>query len=237
MLFLSCGLRVSELVSLNVTDVYEDHVIVLGKGNKERVVFFAEGCREAIDDYLAVRNDENIKESDKKALFISQKRCRMTTRAVQYMLEKKLLAAVFTWWVSFDYRSLEVVPDYTGPVLLDFYGRLHPRHANGTVRLPRPTDSISVVREALLFSVDEKTDHRLLYRRLGVAANDVSVDHGIYQLDFFTDYEAQDKERRIQGAMLEVRRKYGANAVVKGMNLLEGATAMERNRQIGGHRA
>ena len=78
MLFLSCGLRVSELVSLNVTDVYEDHVRVLGKGNK---------------DYLAVRNDENVKDSDKNALFISQKRCRMTTRAVQYMLEKKLLAA------------------------------------------------------------------------------------------------------------------------------------------------
>ncbi len=93
MLFLSCGLRVSELVSLNLTDVYEDHVRVIGKGNKERVVFFAEGCREAIDDYLSVRNDENIKESDINALFISQKRCRMGARAVQYMLEKKLLAA------------------------------------------------------------------------------------------------------------------------------------------------
>ena len=93
MLFLSCGLRVSELVGLNVTDVYEDHVRVLGKGNKERVVYFGDGCREAIDDYLMVRNDEKLPEKDKKALFISQKRCRMTTRAVQYMLEKKLLAA------------------------------------------------------------------------------------------------------------------------------------------------
>ena len=153
------------------------------------------------------------------------------------MFTKRLISAIYTWWVSFDFRSLEVVPDYTGPVLLDFYGRLHPKHANGTVRLPRPSDSISAVREALLSSFDEKTDHRLLYRRLGVAANDVSADLGIYQLDLFTDYEAQDKEKRIQGAMLDVRRKYGANAMVKGMNLLEGATAMERNRQIGGHRA
>ncbi len=93
MLFLSCGLRVSELVSLNVTDIYEDHLRVLGKGNKERMVYFAEGCREAIDDYLSVRSDEEVKDSDKNALFISQKKCRMGTRAVQYMLEKKLLAA------------------------------------------------------------------------------------------------------------------------------------------------
>ena len=93
MLLLSCGLRVSELVSLNVTDVYEDHVRVLGKGNKERIVFFAEGCREALDDYLDVRNAENVKESDKNALFISRKNCRLTVRGVQNMLETKLLAA------------------------------------------------------------------------------------------------------------------------------------------------
>jgi site-specific recombinase XerD len=93
MLFLSCGLRVSELVSLNVTDIYEDHLRVLGKGNKERMVYFADGCREAIDDYLSIRDVEQVKDSDKNALFISQKKCRMTTRAVQYMLNNKLLAA------------------------------------------------------------------------------------------------------------------------------------------------
>ena len=93
MLFLSCGLRISELVSLNVTDIYEDHLRVLGKGNKERVIYFAEGCREAIDDYLSVRNVENVKESDKNALFISQKNCRFGARGIQQMLEKKLLAA------------------------------------------------------------------------------------------------------------------------------------------------
>lgn len=93
MLFLSCGLRVSELVSLNVTDLYEDHVRVLGKGNKERIVFFAEGCREAIDDYLEVRNVEKVKDSDKQALFISRKNCRIGVRGVENMLESKLLAA------------------------------------------------------------------------------------------------------------------------------------------------
>jgi len=93
MLLLSCGLRVSELVSLNVTDVYEDHVRVLGKGNKERIVFFAEGCREALDDYLDVRNTEHVREADRNALFISRKNCRITVRGIQNMLDSKLLAA------------------------------------------------------------------------------------------------------------------------------------------------
>ena len=93
MLFMSCGLRVSELVSLNLTDIYEDHLRVLGKGNKERVVFFGEGCREAIDDYLMVRKVDNVPEKDKNALFISQKNCRFGVRGVQQMLEKKLKLA------------------------------------------------------------------------------------------------------------------------------------------------
>jgi len=93
MLFLSCGLRVSELVSLNTTDIYEDHLRVLGKGNKERVVFFAEGCREAIDDYLSVRDEEKISEDDKKALFISRDNRRISTRGVQKMVDKTLKAA------------------------------------------------------------------------------------------------------------------------------------------------
>ena len=93
MLFLSCGLRVSELVSLNVTDIYEDHVRVLGKGNKERVVYFAEGCREAIDDYLSVRNSDKIVPEDRQALFISRDNRRISVRGVEKMVEKKLKLA------------------------------------------------------------------------------------------------------------------------------------------------
>lgn len=93
MLFLSCGLRISELVSLDISDIYEDHLRVIGKGNKERVIFFAEGCREAIDDYLSVRDASNIKLSDRNALFISQKNCRFGVRGIQRMVEKKLLQA------------------------------------------------------------------------------------------------------------------------------------------------
>ena len=93
MLFMSCGLRISELVSLNLTDVYEDHVRVLGKGNKERIVYFGEGCREAIDDYLAVRDNGRIHPDAKNALFISQKNGRFGARGIQQMLERKLLEA------------------------------------------------------------------------------------------------------------------------------------------------
>lgn len=93
MLFLSCGLRVSELVALNITDVYDDHVRVLGKGNKERIVFFAEGCREALDDYLAVRDNGKIAEDAQKALFISSHNRRITSRGVEQMVDKKLLLA------------------------------------------------------------------------------------------------------------------------------------------------
>ena len=93
MLFMSCGMRVSELVSLNVSDIYDDHLRVVGKGNKERMIYFAQGCREAIDDYLAVRDPENIVPEDRNALFISRDHRRISVRGVQKMVDKKLLQA------------------------------------------------------------------------------------------------------------------------------------------------
>ena len=93
MLFMSCGLRISELVSLNLTDIYEDHLRVTGKGNKERVIFFGDGCREAIDDYLSVRDSEKIAPEDKQALFISRDYKRIGVRGVQKMVDKKLKQA------------------------------------------------------------------------------------------------------------------------------------------------
>ena len=89
----------------------------------------------------------------------------------------------------------------------------------------------------MLAQFDRKTDRRLLLRRIGVAANDTDTEGRYVQLDLFTDYDMLDRERQIRKAMLEVRRKYGSNAVVKGTNLLDGATGIERNEQIGGHRA
>lgn len=87
-LFLSCGLRVSELCSLNLRDVGADHVRVIGKGNKERVVYFAGGCRKAIDDYLKVR--EAPEGADADALFVSNYRARISVRSVQAMVDRRL---------------------------------------------------------------------------------------------------------------------------------------------------
>ncbi len=153
------------------------------------------------------------------------------------MVLKNLISRVFTWWVSYDYKSLEECPHYDGPVCLDFYGRLHPRHSNGTARLKEQTNSVRTITAALLVQFDAKTDHRLLYRRLGICAGDTRIDDSSFQLDLFTDYDALDREKRVQQAMLQVRKRFGAGSMVKGMNLMKGATTIERQRQIGGHKA
>ena len=153
------------------------------------------------------------------------------------MFDKHLVAPKFTWWVSYDYKSLEVCPYYEGPKVLDFYGRLHPKHNNGTVKMPMDTNSVSTVSPRILDAFDKKTDHRLLYRRLGICADGVREDTGYFQINMFVDYEALEREKKLQGALREVRSKYGANTIFLGKNLLEGATQLERNAQIGGHRA
>ena len=153
------------------------------------------------------------------------------------MYKKNLISSRFTWWISYDYKSLEHCPNYDGPISIDWYGRLHPAHSNGTVHIPSATNISSQVSELIMQDVKKKSDHRLLFRRLGICACDVKSDDGMYQMDLFTDYDALNKERQLYAALLEVRTKYGANALLKGMNLMEGATTIERNQQIGGHRA
>ena len=153
------------------------------------------------------------------------------------MFDKRLIAPKFSWWVSYDYKSLEVCPFYEGPIVLDFYGRLHPKHNNGTVKMPMDTNSVSTIAPRILSAFDTKTDHRLLYRRLGICAEGVRDDGGYIQLNMFIDYAALEREKKLQRALREVRSKYGANALFTGKNMLEGATQLERNIQIGGHRA
>ncbi len=153
------------------------------------------------------------------------------------MYRKNLVSSCFTWWVSYDYKSLEYCPGYDGRLSIDWYGRLHPAHSNGTVRTPAVTNNARSVTELLMQDIRKKSDHRILFRRLGVCACNVTCDEGVYQMDLFTDYELLDKENKLHAALLDVRARYGANALVKGLNLLDGATTIERNRQIGGHKA
>ena len=153
------------------------------------------------------------------------------------MYKKNIVSSTFTWWVSYDYKSLEYFPGYDGRLSIDWYGRLHPAHSNGTVKLPVPVNNANMVIDRIMQDVDRKSDHRILFRRLGVCACNVTSDNGMYQMELFTDYDALDKEKQLHAALLEVRTRYGANALLKGMNLLEGATTKMRNEQIGGHRA
>ena len=153
------------------------------------------------------------------------------------LVDRHLQAAAVVWYVSFDPASLEACPDYTGPVCVDFYGRLHPAHAGGTVRFPVPTNSVREIRDAAADAFRRLVNPALLARRIMLCAEDVRSESSTVQLDLFTDYAARERELHLQHAMLSLRKKYGRNILFKGMNLLEGATAMERNRQIGGHRA
>ena len=161
----------------------------------------------------------------------------MTDSLLTDMFAKAVIAPRFSWWVSYDHKSMEECPDYKGPVYPDFYGRLHPVRSNGTVRMPEPTNSVCMASPLLLEAFDAHTDHRLLYRRLGICAEDLSAHNEYYQHSFFVDYEALAREKQLQEALYKIRSKFGANAMFLGKNMSEGATALERNTQIGGHKA
>lgn len=144
---------------------------------------------------------------------------------------------------------------YTGPVVSDHYGRKIPKHAHGTEWLKVHTSSTKKIMGAATGLFDRLVDRELLIRRLTIVAGHVipeceaqKQDNGFEQLDLFHDYAAQKaeqekekaelaRERKMQETMLAIKRKYGKNAILKGMNLEEGATAKDRNDQIGGHRA
>lgn len=142
---------------------------------------------------------------------------------------------------------------YTGKVGLDAYGRPCPKHAHGTGNLERWTSSTAAIMEVMLALFDRIVDPELLIRRVNLVACNLISEKKIpaeapEQLSLFTDYEAlereraerrasEEKERRLQRTTLLIQERYGKNAVLKGMNLLEGGTTRERNEQIGGHRA
>ena len=156
-------------------------------------------------------------------------------------------------YVNYDAESLKQ-GTYTGEVVGDYYGRHVPKPAHAGANLPCPTSSARILTETVMQMFDQSVDPTLLVRRLTITVNQVvdendsSATHPATQLDMFTDYEqlereqkavktALDKERRMQEAVLNIKRKFNKNAIFKGMDLKEGATALERNRQIGGHKA
>ena len=126
---------------------------------------------------------------------------------------------------------------YRGEFHIDHYGRKVPKGAHGTVRLDSPTNLASQLVQACAGLFDRIVSPDLLVRRITITAGRVVKDEGFWQYDLFTDTKQLEKEKRLQDAMLGIKRKFGKNAVLKGTSYLDGATMRERNGQIGGHKA
>lgn len=191
----------------------------------------------------------------KKARLVAQE---MADNLALELVSKRLVTEQLVLTVGYDIENLtdpDRAKNYKGEVTIDVYGRRIPKHAHGTTHLARQTSSARLITEGVLELFDRIVNPGLLVRRLTLTAEKVVLESEIRQseetyeqLNMFTDYEALrkkeeeeqkqlDRERRMQEAMLDIKRKFGKNAILKGMNLEEGATAKERNGQIGGHKA
>ena len=172
------------------------------------------------------------------------------------LVDKGLVTNQLVLTVGYDRENLDDprrAARYKGPVTVDRYGRKIPKHAVGTENFSY-TSSANDLLKAVTALYDRIVDQNLLIRRLSISANKLldeasaSKEEPAEQLDLFTDYAAKEqqeqadkaahaRERKLQEAMLGIKKRYGKNAILKGMNLEEGATARERNQTIGGHQA
>ena len=183
----------------------------------------------------------------------------MTDLLVLDLVDKGLVTNQIVLTVGYDIDNLKDPArrkKYHGEIKTDRYGRSIPKHAHGTANLKKYTSSTRLITQAVMDLFDRIVDKDLLVRRINMAATHVITEaeaqaqseNSFEQLDLFTDYSARqnlqekeneelEKERKMQQAMLEIKKKFGKNAILKGMNLQEGATAKDRNQQIGGHKA
>ena len=178
----------------------------------------------------------------------------MAESAALDLLDKRMVTDQMVLTVGYDTASLSNRTEYNGEITTDHYGRKVPKHAHGTANLDRPTSSARLISDAVMELFDRITDPALLVRRINLTANHVTDEDTAsrnpvpVQYDLFTDYEAMekknaeekeklDKERKMQTAILKIKKQFGRNAILKGLNFEEGATAKERNKQIGGHKA
>ena len=183
----------------------------------------------------------------------------MTDGLALDLVSKKLVTDQMVLTVNYDVENLADPvrrERYKGPVSVDYYGRPAPKHAHGSVGLGGHTSSTRRIVDAVMALFDRVVDRDLLIRRMYIVANNTLNEEDArraeagrsVQLDMFTDYEAEArraaeadavraKERRQQEVVLAIKEKYGKNAILRGVNFEEGATARDRNAQIGGHRA
>ena len=181
----------------------------------------------------------------------------MTDLLVLDLVDKGLVTNQMVLTVGYDIENLldpEKGKKYRGEVVTDHYGRKIPKHAHGTANLHRRTSSTRLITDAVMELYDRIVDPNLLVRRINIVACNIApegfaaADTQYQQMDMFSEFEAQQKEKeeedaaleremRRQQAVLTIRKKYGKNAILKGMNYEEGATTRDRNSQIGGHKA
>lgn len=182
----------------------------------------------------------------------------MTELLVLDLVDKELVASDFTLTLGYDTENLRdknISTAYKGEVVTDVYGRRVPKHAHGTANLQRPTSSTMLIMKAVLELYDRIADPKLLIRRINISADRLLSAEGIpqeapfRQLDLFSGFGSDEekrledeeaalkREKSMQKAVLSIKKKYGKNAIIKGTNLEDGATAIERNGQIGGHKA
>ena len=174
------------------------------------------------------------------------------------LVSKQLMTDQMVLTVGYDVESLtrpEIRAKYHGEITNNYYGKPVPKHAHGTLNLDRYTSLSSVLMKAAVELFDKHVNADLLIRRLNITVTRLIPEHiamqqdnGPLQLDLFTDYEAlakqkqaekarTDKERRMQEVQLKIKQRFGKNAILRGLNFEEGATAKDRNNQIGGHKA
>ena len=173
------------------------------------------------------------------------------------LVDKHLVTDQIVLHIGYDAENLSnpaIVSEYFGPVATDHYGRKVPKPAHGTARFQKPTSSSRLIIDKTASLFDEIVNMGLLIRYINISVghvvneDDLSEEAVPQQLDLFADYDkmaaeaekesaALQKERKIQEAQIAIKRRFGKNAILKGLNFEEGATAIERNRQIGGHKA
>ena len=191
----------------------------------------------------------------KKARVVAQE---MADAMALDLVSKRLVTDQLVLTVGYDAESLtnpEICSKYQGEITTNYYGKAVPKHAHGTHNFEKPTSSSRLIMEGTAEIFDRCVNPDLLIRRLNLTTNHVvseamvnTQEKAPQQLDLFTDYEALakeqeeqqarlDKERRIQEAQLAIKQRFGKNAILRGLNFEEGATAKERNAQIGGHKA
>ena len=190
---------------------------------------------------------------DKTKLIVRE----MTDSLVLDLVDKGLVTDQIVLTVGYDSQNLktsEKKSSFSGEITADYYGRAVPKHAHGTANLGKHTSSARQISDKTAELFERIADRNLSARRISITANHVIEEDSVpetasaEQLDLFTDYAAVSRkqaeentelenEKKMQKAILSIKKKYGKNAVLKGMNLEDGGTAVERNKQIGGHKA